>query len=311
ASHYADFVSTVTTPPVLNLYDSSGKLLKDAEKNESRELTRMLQEVEFPTPLRAAKIGHPSDHLYLCHRILRPVNMRKGQRYPAIVYLHGGPAPGGSARTVVNKWVHVPDLWSQMMAQNGYVVYSIDGRGSCEAPRGHEFESAIAGELGFVEMADQLQGVKYLKSLPFVDPERIGVFGGSFGGFLTLSLLLRHPDVFKAGIAFAPVTDWSVYDATYTERYMGMPTVNVAGYALTSLLQLAPNLRSKLLLLHGTEDQDVHLHHTCNLLAALTSAGKDVELMLYPGMTHVDFFEVSLLGQRLFERITRFIVENL
>jgi dipeptidyl aminopeptidase/acylaminoacyl peptidase len=237
--------------------------------------------------------------------------MQEGHKYPAIVYLYGGPVPGGSARTVVNKWVHIPDLWAQMMAILGFVVYSLDNRGSCEAPRGHGFERPIWQRFGAVELADQLEGVKYLQTLPFVDGSRIGVFGGSFGGFMALNCLLRAPEIFKTGVAFAPVTDWTGYDAIYTEQYMGQLAENAHGYAGSLLPPVAGRLKGKLLLIHGTADQNVHLHHSFNLVDALVAAGKQIEMMLYPGMTHADFFRISPQGRQLFERITKFFVEHL
>lgn len=309
--YFAEHFSTVTSPPALSLYNRDGKLLKALEGNGVKGLAGEVRPVEFPPLLAAAKIGTPSDDMLLCHRIIRPPNMKGGQRYPAIIYVYGGPVPGGSGRTVVNKWAPVPDLWAQVMAHQGFVMYSLDNRGSCEAPRGHRFESAIRYQLGAVELADQLEGVKYLKSLPFVDPERVGVFGGSFGGFMALTCLLRAPDDFKAGVAFAPVTDWKCYDAIYTERYMGQPDTNVEGYQTTMLPPSAGKLSAKVLLLHGTADQNVHLNHTFNLIEMLVAAGKDVDLMMYPGMDHADFFRLSPQGLQLFERITRFFVAHL
>src|ERR1700733_493601 len=310
-SYFAEQFSTVTTPPALNLYTRDGTFHAAVEENVVEELAGLLQPVEFPPLLPAAKTGHPSDDMLLCHRIIYPPDMKGGQRYPVIVYVYGGPVSGGSSRAVVNKWVHVPDLWAQMMAGLGFIVYSLDNRGSCEAPRGHRFESAIRYNLGHVELADQLEGVKYLQSLPCVDPARIGVFGGSFGGFMALNCMTRAPEVFKAGVAFAPVTDWSSYDAVYTEQYMGQPRENPEGYRNTAIPAVANDLQEKLLLLHGAADQNVHVHHTFSMVNALVSAGRLVELMMYPGMGHADFFRVTPIAQQLFERITRFFVDHL
>ncbi len=310
-TYFADLYSTAETPPRLDLYRSDGTFVVTAQPNAVPKLREYLAPVEFLPPIRPAKIGDPSDNMPLCARMIRPPGMREGKKYPVIIYVYGGPVPGGTGRTVVNYWCPVPDLWLQMMAQKGYIVFSVDNRGTSEALRGHDFETPIFTNLGGVELADQLEGVKYLKSLPFVDHSRIGIFGGSFGGYMVLNAMLRAPNVFKAGVAYAPVTGWLGFDTIYTETYMNRPEENPLGYESTKIPPLAPNLRGKLLLLHGTKDLNVHLQQTGHLVMQLTVAGKHFDLMIYPDQGHASFFELAEVPKHMFARITKFFLDNL
>jgi len=308
--YFADLYQTVLTPPRLDVYRSDGTFIETVQDNVVKDLSEYLAPVEF-FQIKAAGIGDPSDNLPLCARMIRPSNMQRGKRYPVIVYVYGGPGSGGRFRTVVNTWWHVPDLWLQMMADQGYVVFSVDNRGSCEGPRGHAFETPIFKKLGAVELADQMEGVKYLKSQPFVDSSRIGIIGGSFGGFMVLNAMLRAPGVFSAGVSIAPVTNWLGYDNIYTEQYMKLPSQNAEGYKDTQLPPLAGNLTGKLLLIHGSADVNVHLHHTFNVVQELVAAAKDFELMVYPGKGHATLFETGEDGRQLYVRIMEFFRKNL
>jgi len=310
-SHFADLTSTVTRPPHLDVYRSDGLLVASVEKNEVDGLLELLRPVEFLPNLRAARLGDSSDHMPLCGKIIRPPDWESGKRFPVIIYVYGGPTSQATQRTVVNSWSHVPDLWLNMMAQRGYVAFALDNRGTCEGPRGHDFEKLIFRNLGKAELADQLEGVHYLKSLPFVDASRIGIFGGSFGGFLTLNAILRAPHVYKAAAVWAPVTDWAAFDKIYSEQYMDTPQDNTDGYRETRISPLATDLRSKLLLMHGGEDCTVHLNHTFELCEALNRAIKDYKMMIYPSRQHTAFFEQTRIGEEVFAGITRFFEENL
>ena len=219
-----------------------------------------------------------------------------------IVYVYGGP----QAQVVHNRWPAVSPR-HQLLAQEGFLIWSLDNRGSWG--RGHAWESVTYRNLGTNELADQLAGVAYLRTLPFVDTNRFGLWGWSYGGYLTLYALTHAPDIFKAGVAGAPVTDWKLYDTIYTERYMGRPTENAIGYKTSSPLAAADQLRAKLLIIHGTGDDNVHLQNTMKFLDALIQAGRPYELQIQPGQSHgfggeaankfvaqqlVDFFQRSL-----------------
>jgi dipeptidyl-peptidase-4 len=196
-----------------------------------------------------------------------------------ILSVYGGP----HAQTVTNAWEHVSPF-EHLLASHGFLVWSLDNRGM--AARGTAFESATFHDLGRLELEDQLQGVEFLKSLPFVDPARIGITGWSYGGYLTLYAVTNAPDVFRAAVAGAPVTDWKNYDSIYTERYMGTPEGNPKGYETSSPLQKAAQLKADLLLIHGSADDNVHLANTMAFVAALVKAGKPYSLHVHPRQLH-------------------------
>jgi dipeptidyl-peptidase-4 len=204
-----------------------------------------------------------------------------GERYPLIVSVYGGP----HAQMVQHNWPLTVDLRAQYLAQQGYVVLKVDNRGS--ANRGLHFEGAIAGDMGQLEVADQVAGVRWLGERPYVDAARVGIYGWSYGGYMTCMALLRAADTFKVGVAGAPVTHWDGYDTHYTERYMGHPAQNAAGYRESAVLTHVAALRGKLLLIHGMIDENVHFRHTARLVAALTAAGKEYDLLVFPDERHM------------------------
>ncbi len=204
-----------------------------------------------------------------------------GQPRPLVVSVYGGP----HAQTVTSTWFLTADLRAQYLAQQGFVVLKVDNRGS--AHRGLAFEAVIERALGQVEVADQVEGVRFLASRPYVDSERVGIYGWSYGGYMVCRALLQAPEVFKVGIAGAPVTFWEGYDTHYTERYMGLPATNEAGYLASSVLPFAEKLTGKLLLVHGLIDENVHARHTMRLIEALTTAARDYELVLFPEARHM------------------------
>ncbi len=204
-----------------------------------------------------------------------------GIRRPLIVSVYGGP----HAQMVTNSWALTTDLRAQYLAQQGYVVLKVDNRGS--ANRGLAFEAPLAANMGHVEVEDQVEGVRFLAERPYVDGERVAVYGWSYGGYMTLRLLLLAPDVFKAGIAGAPVTVWEGYDSHYTERYMGAPVANAAAYQASSVLAHVQALRGRLLLIHGLVDENVHFRHTSRLITALTQTDKSYEMVLFPEARHM------------------------
>lgn len=220
------------------------------------------------------------DGTTLYGRLILPVNYNLNRKYPVIVYLYNGP----HVQLVKNSFPESRNLWYEYLAQRGYVVFTMDGRGSSN--RGLEFEQATFGKLGTVEMQDQLKGVEYLKSLPFVDADRMGVHGWSFGGFMTTSLMLRHPGVFKVAVAGGPVIDWSMYEVMYTERYMNTPQTNKKGYDDANLLTKVKNLKGKLLMIHGAQDDVVVWQHSVKFVKACVDEGIQLDYFIYPGHPH-------------------------
>jgi len=204
-----------------------------------------------------------------------------GRRAPLIVSVYGGP----HAQRVADQWELTVDLRAQYLARQGFVVLKVDNRGS--ANRGLAFEAALAGDMGRVEVDDQVDGVRFLAGRPWVDGERVGVYGWSYGGYMTLMALLRAPDVFKVGVAGASVTDWRGYDTHYTERYMGLPASNEEGYRTSAVTPHVEALRGSLLLVHGMVDENVHFRHTAHLITALTAAEKPYDLVVFPEERHM------------------------
>lgn len=213
--------------------------------------------------------------------IYAPEPREPGRKYPVIVSVYGGP----HAQRVTDDWTVTVDLRAQYLAQQGFVVIKLDNRGM--ANRGLAFESHIDRAMGTVEIDDQVVGVRFVESLGYADGSRVGIYGWSYGGYATCLALMRRPDVFKVGVAGAPVTDWDGYDTAYTERYMGTPTDNPDGYREGSVLTHVGNLSGKLLVVHGLVDENVHFRHTVRLMAALAEAQKDYDVLLFPGERHM------------------------
>lgn len=213
-------------------------------------------------------------------RMVKPTNFDPAKKYPTIIYVYGGP----HAHNVDARWHYGSRSWETYMAQQGYLLFIIDNRGS--ENRGKEFEQATFRQLGQVEMKDQMAGVEYLKTLPYVDADKIGVHGWSFGGFMTISLMTNYPDVFKVGVAGGPVIDWHWYEVMYGERYMDTPQTNPEGYKKTSLLYKAKDLKGKLQIIQGYNDVTVVPQHCLSFLKACIAAGKQPDFFMYPGEPH-------------------------
>ena len=241
------------------------------------------------------------DDLYC--RMYKPINFDSTKKYPVIVWQYNGP----NIQLINNNWNGgAPDLWFQYMAERGFILFTLDGRGS--ANRGLAFEQATFQHLGIQEMKDQFVGVNYLKQLKYVDTLRMGLYGWSFGGFMTVSMMTRYPGIFKAAVAGGPVTDWSYYEIMYTERYMDTPQENPAGYKESNLMQHADKLQGKLMLIHGTADNVVVWQHSLMFLKACVDKGKQVDYFVYPGHYH------NVLGkdrENLFQKITDYFMQNL
>lgn len=234
--------------------------------------------------------------------LVKPLNMDSTQKYPTIVYVYGGP----HAQLVTGGWMGGVSGWDIYMARRGYVIFTVDSRGS--ANRGHAFESIIHRNLGVNEMADQVKGVEFLKSKPYVDADRIGVHGWSFGGFMTTNLMCSYPDLFKVGVAGGPVIDWSNYEIMYGERYMDRPQDNAEGYKGSNLKLKAKNLKGHLLLIHGDIDPVVVWQHSLGFLKACVEANTYPDYFVYPGHEH------NVIGKdrpHLHEKITRYFDDYL
>jgi dipeptidyl-peptidase 4 len=221
-----------------------------------------------------------SDGSVLNAKLIRPRNMVAGKKYPVLVWVYNGP---GAGRQVTDGW---GSLVQQYLAQQGWIIFSVDGRGSPD--RGVAFESPLYRAMGKIEVADQLAGVAWLKQQDFVDPDRIAVYGWSYGGYMTLKLLQAAPGTFAAGVSGAPVTKWELYDTHYTERYMGKPgdPRTPDAYELANALEYAPEIKDPLLLIHGMADDNVVFDHSTALMAKLQAEAVPFETMVYPGQTH-------------------------
>jgi len=262
-----------------------------------------------PNPLAKYKLGAVTlikipaqDGTLLNARMIVPVDFDSTKKYPVVIYVYGGP----HGQMITNNWIRGWRLWFQYMAQRGYIVFSLDNRGTDN--RGLQFEQIIHRRLGTIEVQDQMQGVKYLKSLDYVDSTRIGVHGWSYGGFMTISLLTRQPGVFKVGVAGGPVADWHYYEVMYGERYMDTPQSNPEGYATSSLFSYISNLDSRLLIIHGTVDPVVVWQNSLLYLRKAIDAGKQLDYFVYPGDQH------NMRGKdrvHLYRKITDYFEEHL
>ncbi|MCC6371434.1 MAG: DPP IV N-terminal domain-containing protein [Bacteroidia bacterium] len=235
-------------------------------------------------------------------RLFKPVDFDSTKKYPVLVYLYNGP----HSQMVTNRWMAGGELWYQYMAQKGYIVFTLDGRGT--SYRGKAFEQAIHRQLGTKEMEDQLKGVEYLKSLPYVDGNRLGVHGWSFGGFMTTSLMTRNPGVFKVGACGGPVIDWAYYEIMYGERYMDTPQENKEGYDKNNLLNYVDKLKGKLLMIHGAQDPVVVWQHSILYQKKAVEKGMQLDYYVYPGHEH------NVLGKdraHLMEKICNYFIDNL
>ncbi len=297
ASTFLDTYSDATTPPRQEVARADGSPLRVINENKVAELT----EYHLSAPQFLTVKSH--DGVPLNAMIIKPPDFDASRKYPVLVFTYGGP----HAQVVLNAWGGNTGLWHQVMAQKGYLIFALDNRGS--AGRGHIFEEPLHFRLGAQELSDQRDGVTYLKSLPYVDPARIGIWGWSYGGHMTLHAMFADPEDFKAGFAGGPVTDWHFYDSIYTERYLGLLPQNEESYKASSPIETAAGLKGKLLIAHGTGDDNVHFANTLSLINRLIELGKYVEVMPFPGRGH----GVSDPAARrvLMNRVTQFFLDNL
>ncbi|MFM7594643.1 MAG: DPP IV N-terminal domain-containing protein [Flavobacteriales bacterium] len=292
--YYYDAYTSITMPNHEMIYTTNGKMAKLIKES----INPMNEYALGKADIGSIK-GKDGSDLY--YRMVKPSNFDTITKYPVLVYVYGGP----HAQMVTNSFNGGANLWMNWLAEQGYIVFTLDNRGSAE--RGFAFESQIHRQLGTVEMEDQLSGVEFLKSLPFVDSKRLAVHGWSFGGFMTTSLMLRHPEVFNVGVAGGPVTDWKFYEVMYGERYMDRPEENKDGYALNALTNHTKNLTGKLLLIHGTVDDVVVMQHNYSLIKKFVEDGKQMDFFPYPMHKH------NVTGKdraHLMEKVLTYVIEN-
>ena len=270
------FILSNSSPTAANdvsVVDMRGEVITTLLNAENPLDNYKLGKVEFP-------VLTSDDGTKLQARLIKPYDFDASKKYPVIVYVYGGP----HAQMVRNDYKAGASLWMFEAANRGYLVFTVDGRGS--GNRGLEFEQAVFRQLGTLEMEDQLKGVDYLKSLPYVDGDKLAVHGWSFGGYMTTSLMLRHPGVFKIGVAGGPVTDWRLYEIMYGERYMDTPEQNPEGYKTADLKNYTDKLEGDLLLIHGLDDNVVVPQHSYTLLEQFVKSGKQVDFFSYTGHEH-------------------------
>ena len=294
-----DSYSSSQVPRVVSVIRTS-----DLKKSVLVKSKDPLQDYERPEIKNITLNADDGTPLY--GKLILPTNFDPSKKYPVIVYLYNGP----HLQLITNSFPASGNLWYEYMAQNGYIVFTMDGRGSSN--RGAKFERAVFRNLGEVEMKDQLKGVEFLKTIPQVDSSRMGVHGWSFGGFMTTNLMLTYPDVFKAGVAGGPVIDWNWYEIMYTERYMDSPSQNPEGYKNANLVDKVQNLKGDLLMIHGAQDDVVLWQHSIKFLKAAVDKGIQLDYFVYPGHKHnvlgkdrihlmqkvTDYFDLHLKGEK-------------
>jgi dipeptidyl-peptidase-4 len=298
ASAYLDTYSTSAAPPRQDLYHADGSKSATLNENKVTELASYhLSPVEFFTI-------QSHDNVSLNCYMIKPPNFDPAKKYPVITFTYGGP----HAQVVVNSWGGPNYLWHQLMVQKGFIIFALDNRGS--TGRGHFFEEPIHYRFGAQELSDQRDGAAWLRLQPYVDPNRIGIWGWSYGGHMTLHAMFEAAEIYKVGFAGAPVTDWHFYDSIYTERYIGLPdSVHDEGYQESSPIKNASHLKGRLLIAHGTGDDNVHYSNTLALIDELIKAGKYVEVISAPGRGHP--ISDPPARRMVFTRVTQFFLDNL
>ncbi len=291
-----DEYSNMSIPKNIDVLDGEGKTIKQLLQAKNPLSDYNLGEATIST----TKTSDGETDLY--YRLIKPSNFNPDKTYPAIIYVYGGP----HSQLVQNRWLEGARLWQHFMAQKGYVMLTLDNRGT--KARGFEFENIIHRQLGKYELSDQMQGVKILKELGYVDTNRIGVHGWSYGGFMTTSMMLKKPDSFKVGVAGGPVIDWSYYEIMYGERYMDTPQENPEGYKNANLKHYVKNLKGELLIVNGYIDDIVVPQHSLSFLRECIKEGVQVDYFTYPRHKH------NVRGKdriHLMEKVTEYFDENL
>ena len=298
SNYFINTFSDVNTPPVYSLRNAEGNVLKVIKNNAALKSVVAgynLSKKEFST----INVNGNDLNMYT----IKPTNFDSNKKYPILMYQYSGPG----SQNVSNSWNGSNDYWHQMLAQNGYMIICVDGRGT--GLKGRDFKKITQKQLGKYEVEDQISVAKELAKLPHVDANRIGIWGWSYGGFMSTNCILKGNDVFAAAIAVAPVTTWRFYDSVYTERYMQTPEENPAGYDDNSPLNYPELLKGKYLLIHGTADDNVHVQNAYRMAEALIQANKQFEWGIYPDKNHGIYGGNTRL--HLYTKMTNFIKNNL
>ena len=292
--YYLSYFSNATTPERVTLHRANGETVRTLEDNAA--LRDKLQQLQLPT--KQFFTFRTKNGEELNGYLIRPNDFDSTQQYPVLMTQYSGP---GSQR-VADQWEME---WTEVLVQEGYIVACVDGRGT--GFRGEAFKKCTYGQLGRYETEDQIEAARYLSELPYVDASRIGIYGWSYGGFMALNCILRGNDIFRVAIAVAPVTSWRYYDTIYTERYNGSPSENAAGYDDNSPIGMTDRLKGKLLIAHGTADDNVHIQNTYEMVARLTAADRPFEMQIYPDQNH----SMGSSHHHLIERCIEFIRTHL
>lgn len=298
-TYYLDYFSTINTPVTVSLHTADGKQIKVLEANENLRTTL----ANFNLPKAEFFQFKTSENVTLNGYTLKPTNFDPNKKYPVLMFLYGGPG----SQEVVDSWRGRNYLWHSHLTQQGYIVTVIDNRGT--GGRGADFKKMTYGNLGHYETLDQIEGAKYLGNLPYVDKSRIGIWGWSFGGYMSSLAITKGADIFKAAIAVAPVTNWRFYDTIYTERFLKTPQENAKGYDDNSPVTYANLLKGRYLLIHGTGDDNVHFQNSVEMTNALVKANRPFESGYYPNRNHgISGGNTSI---HLFTKMTEFVLRNL
>ncbi len=297
--YYINTFSDANTPPYITVNATDGKKIRVLEDNA--HIIKATKNYGFTK--KEFFSFKTSDTVELNAWMIKPPNFDSTKKYPVFMYVYGGPG----SQTVKNDWGYFDFAWFQMLAQKGYITVSVDNRGT--GARGEEFEKCTYMELGKLETIDQIESAKYLGNLNYIDSNRIGIFGWSYGGYMSILCMTKGADYFKSAIAVAPVTNWRYYDNIYTERFMRTPQENPNGYDDNSPINYVKKLKGKLLLIHGTADDNVHLQNSMELINSLVNANKQFEMQLYPNKNHGIYGGYTRL--HLYTKMTDFILKNL
>ena len=297
--YYSINYSTINTAPTYTVYDRNDKVVRVIEDNKDYP---KVQESYGVNPIDFFSFT-TSENVKLNGWMLKPKDFKPGRKYPVFMTQYSGPG----SQSVVDSWRGNSYWWHQMLAQSGYIVVCVDGRGT--GGQGEAFKKMTYLQLGHYETIDQIEAAKYLGSLPYVDKTRIGIFGWSYGGYMSSLCILKGNDVFKAAIAVAPVTNWKWYDSVYTERYMRTTAENPNGYADNSPVNFAEMLKGNYLLVHGMSDDNVHFQHTAEMANALIKANKQFDTYFYPNRNHGIYGDNATI--HLYTKMTNFIFEKL